>query len=179
MIKKAILRHLLLTSMFVFGFVAFFFEDYIISTAFFFSFFFGWFASKAIDKLNITSSYKFLVYISLWLNLIGSIYFYRHFFYYDKILHTIIPLLIVVILYEYINKLNVEYPKVMAFFIVVGMLGFFELLEYGLYIVFDMNTQGVWDVSGNLLVGAIDDTMIDMLLGSLSSLVFLVYKLKK
>ena len=55
-----------------------------------------------------------------------------------------------------------------VFFISVAILGIHELIEYFIDIVFNMNLQGVG-------LGRIDDTMIDLFMGVLGSLTYILF----
>jgi len=62
--------------------------------------------------------------------------------------------------------------------IVVALISFWELFEFFLDKFYDLKMQGVWvrDVTGmgkiNMVMDRNDDTMIDMLMGAIGSVVF-------
>jgi hypothetical protein len=115
--------------------------------------------------------YVYIVIIALASFLLSPLYFiYPN---YDKIQHFIQPMLVFSITFHMVSKLKLELKWKLAFtfFIIVGILGLFEIGEYTLDHLFDMKLQGVYlrDFRGiekfNLLVDPIDDTMIDMVFG--------------
>lgn len=100
---------------------------------------------------------------------------------YDKIQHFIQPMLACSIIFMMINKLNLElkWKIVFTFFIVVAMLGLLEVGEFALDSLFNMKLQGVFlrDVGGlekfNLLMDPLTDTMIDLVLGVIGTVIYL------
>jgi hypothetical protein len=102
---------------------------------------------------------------------------------YDKILHFIQPIMIASIIFHMIYELDLElkWCLVFTFFIVTGFIGIFEIGEYALDLFFDLNLQGVFlksiqQFGESIVVQApIDDTMIDMSLGVLGTLVYVSY----
>ena len=130
-----------------------------------------------MERGKVNENYKFFVVFAIWLSLIGRIYFYENFFYYDKILHIITPLFITLLAYDYFSK-NLKPDKMAIFFFVLGLLAFFEIGEYIADTVGILNfkMQGVFDSLGNELMSPIKDTMIDLILGAFTSLVALTLK---
>ncbi|MEK6898568.1 MAG: hypothetical protein AABW79_00545 [Nanoarchaeota archaeon] len=96
---------------------------------------------------------------------------------YDKIQHFIQPILVSSIVFYMISYLNIErkYRLLLAFMVTMGLLGMFEIAEYGLDYLFDLKLQGVYlrEYSGlekfNLLMDPLDDTMADLLIGIFGS----------
>ncbi|MEK6858945.1 MAG: hypothetical protein AABX53_03490 [Nanoarchaeota archaeon] len=96
---------------------------------------------------------------------------------YDKILHLIVPILFSSIVFHLVSKLRLEkkWELFFTFAIVLGSLALFELGEFGLDYFFNMQMQGVYmrDASGlekyDILMDRNDDTMVDILLGTIGS----------
>jgi len=67
-----------------------------------------------------------------------------------------------------------------TFFIVIGSLSMFEILEYFVDYIFDLKLQGVFlenpAIEGGyqLILHRIDDTMIDMTLGIMGTLIYIL-----
>jgi len=128
-----------------------------------------------------TEHYAFaiLMVVTSWL-LSPLYYLYPN---YDKIQHFIIPMLIFIIIFYTISKLKLElkWKLTFSFFTVVGMLGLFELSEYGLDLLFDLKLQGVYirDIQGvdklNLITDRIDDTMVDFFIGVIGTSLVSIY----
>ena len=65
-----------------------------------------------------------------------------------------------------------------TFFIVVAILGLFEIGEYSLDYLFDLKTQGVYirELGGleklNLIIDPLTDTMTDLIFGTLGSIFY-------
>ena len=101
---------------------------------------------------------------------------------YDKIQHVILPVLFSSIIFHMVSKLKLEkkWKLVFTFFIVLGFLGIHEIGEYLLDRFFDLKLQGVFlrDLQGlqkyNILMDRIDDTMIDMSLGTIGSSLYAI-----
>ena len=104
---------------------------------------------------------------------------------YDKILHLISPILLGVLIFSLANRANVKFQTklLITFSVVLMFLALFEIGEFALDKLFDLKLQGVFlrDVSGvaklNIVMDRNDDTMIDLILGGVGSLVFTGYKL--
>lgn len=115
--------------------------------------------------------YLFIILIGITSFLFSSLYYLNP--NYDKLLHFFQPILITSIVFFMVNRLRIDlkWKLVFTFFIVVGLLGLFEMGEYTLDYLFDMKMQGVYirDMAGlekfNLVMNEIDDTMIDMFFG--------------
>ena len=117
-------------------------------------------------------------YVYFTLILIFSFLFSPFYFYYpsyDKVQHFIQPMLICSIVFYMVNKLNLElkWKILFTFFIVVAILGIFEISEYALDSFFNLKLQGVYlrDERGldkfNLILDPLSDTMMDMMWGML------------
>ena len=121
--------------------------------------------------------YAFAILIVLSSIILSPLYFV--FPEYDKILHFIQPMLFSsIVLYSIFPlKIDLKWMLAFTFFIVIGVLGLFEIGEYLLDIAFDWRLQGVYLLQGenlSLLMNRIDDTMIDMIIGTLGTLVYIL-----
>jgi hypothetical protein len=115
--------------------------------------------------------YVFIVLIAIASLLLSPLYFiYPQ---YDKIQHFIQPILLSSIVFHMVShlKLELKWRLIFTFFIIIGILGMFEMAEYTLDRFFDWKLQGVYirDITGlnklELLSEPIDDTMIDLFFG--------------
>lgn len=106
----------------------------------------SWFAAKILEFKDLSPDYELPINIALWLNILGEMYFYYNFQYYDKVLHLAIPFLITIIIYEYISKNAKDHKpkKEIVFFTVLGMTALFEILEYFLYTILQYPLVGVF-----------------------------------
>jgi hypothetical protein len=107
---------------------------------------------------------------------------------YDKIQHFILPILMSSMAFWMVNKLPLEkkWKIWYTFYIVVALIGMFEIVEYVIDRIFDFKLQGVYlrDISGlsklHTIQEPLDDTMMDMFLGVMGSTIYGIYrKLKK
>lgn len=115
--------------------------------------------------------YVFIVLIAVASLLLSPLYFiYPQ---YDKIQHLAQPLLLCSIIYHMVSRIRIElkWRLIFTFFIVIGILGMFEMAEYALDRLFDWKLQGVYlrDITGlnkfEIVSEPIDDTMIDLFFG--------------
>ena len=96
---------------------------------------------------------------------------------YDKMLHFVLPLLMCSIAFFMISRLKIKLKWQLAFtfFTAIGVLGIFEIGEFLLDKIFDLKLQGVfsWSLASlekhKLLLDRNDDTMIDLIIGVISS----------
>lgn len=103
---------------------------------------------------------------------------------YDKIQHLLMPILMSSMAYHMVNKLPLErkWKIWYTFYIVVALLGIFELAEYSIDRVFDFKLQGVYlrDLSGisklHIIQSPIDDTMMDLFFGTLGASIYGIYR---
>lgn len=100
---------------------------------------------------------------------------------YDKVLHFISPLLICILVYYLVYKIqeiNFSTKLFLTVSIVVSLIAFWEVFEFFLDKAYNLNMQGVWirDVTGmekiSMIMDRNDDTMVDMILGIAGSVVF-------
>lgn len=103
---------------------------------------------------------------------------------YDKILHLLGPIFICILIFYLLKRLKISFSINLAitFFIAVSILALFEIFEYILDIIFNWKLQGVYlrDYSGieklNIIMDKNEDTMMDLILGTLGSLFFIAVK---
>ncbi len=101
---------------------------------------------------------------------------------YDKIQHFFQPMLLCSLIFYMISKLHLElkWKLTFTFFIVVALLGMFEMGEYGLDYLFDFKLQGVFlrDAQGldklEILMDPLTDTIVDLAYGILGSTIYCV-----
>ncbi len=125
-----------------------------------------------------TRHYIFMLIISITSFLLSDLYFVYS--YYDKILHFVIPMLLGSLVFHMVTKLDlrVKWRLLFTFLIISASLGIFEMGEYSLDYFFDLQLQGVYVRDFDtlekyqLVLGKIDDTMLDMMLGTLGALVY-------
>ena len=103
---------------------------------------------------------------------------------YDKILHLIIPILLGIVIFFLVDKLDapLSVKLTLTFTIVVTIVSMHEVGEYILDQIFDWKLQGVYirDYSEiaklKIIQGKNDDTMTDMILSTLGALIFVLAK---
>jgi len=104
---------------------------------------------------------------------------------YDKILHLISPILLSILIFYLADKTNLKFSTklLITFSVILSLLALFEIGEYLLDQLFDLKLQGVFlrDISGisklRIIMDRNDDTMIDLILGAIGSLIFTIYKI--
>jgi hypothetical protein len=110
---------------------------------------------------------------------------YSIYSYYDKILHFLNPILFCILIYYLVNKIkgiSFSTKLFLTFSITISFLALFELIEFFLDKLYDFKLQGVWlrDLTGaskiQLIMDRNDDTMIDLLLGVLGTVLFSIGK---
>jgi len=146
------------------------------------SFVFCWALQWLIEKneLNNRDFFILIINIGFWLGLLGDIFLYFQFEYYDKVIHIFIGVLLASILYQYYTQYtqNLKLKKEMVFFSALGMLAFWEIYEYILYAFFGYPAMGVI-LNGVNIMSALDDTMFDLICGSLGAIIYLIFKKEK
>ena len=120
--------------------------------------------------------YVFVITILLAGVMLSPLYFL--FGWYDKVLHLIQPMFLASIVLYIVTPLNISsrWKFFFTFFVVLGGLGLFEVGEYLIDVAFDSKLQGVFRLTGVGLVlvqSRIDDTIVDLLFGVVSTLVYL------
>lgn len=99
---------------------------------------------------------------------------------YDKIQHLLLPIMYSSIIFHTLHSFNIKlkWKLIFVFFIVIGTNGLFEVGEYAIDQFTDFKLQGVYlrDEAGlekyQILQEKIDDTMIDMMLGTIGALAY-------
>jgi len=129
-----------------------------------------------------TKHYIFVAVIVLASFILGSpLYFaYPH---YDKILHFFQPMMIFSIVFHLVRKLNIKlrWKLIFTFFIIAGLIGMFEIVEFGLDKLLDLKLQGVFAASLqkggqlSLVLDPLSDTHTDMFFGILGSLIYMIF----
>lgn len=133
--------------------------------------------------------YVFIFIISISSFLLSNLYYiYPQ---YDKIQHFFQPIMFAIILMYMVDRLELDYiwKSIFVFFIIIGCLGLFEIGEYLLDSFFNLKLQGVFlrSIQGlekfDILMDRIDDTMIDMIIGTIGTAVYSIaeffYKSRK
>ncbi len=126
--------------------------------------------------------YGYIFLILLFGILLSPLYFVSE--NYDKILHLLMPILGSFLLFYIVDKqkLNFQWKILITFMFVVSFLTIHEIGEYLIDFLWDFKLQGVYlrDISGlekfNLILPKNDDTMIDLILGVISGLLFVFGK---
>ena len=127
---------------------------------------------------KIGDRYWFFINLALVFNLCGEIIiYYSGLFFYDKLLHFFLGLLLTSIIYEYYAN-NSELKKDAVVVTVIGLLAIWEIYEYCVDIFFGFQSQGVVR-NGIFVQSRIDDTMFDLIWGALGSLSYLFFKKEK
>ena len=136
-------------------------------------------ANKMFD-LNLRKRDYFFMYL---MSITGIVLSFLYFKLpnYDKIEHLFFPMMFASITYHIISrKLSIpfKWKLFFTFFIIIGFLSIFELVEYFLDYLFNWRLQGVFieEVPGNYkeILARIDDTMLDILIGMVGTLVYMV-----
>lgn len=143
---------------------------------------FSFYLADKSFNLNFKKRHYFYVYFTSIAGITMS-FLYFTFPYYDKVQHFFFPMMYASIIYFTISKklnLNLFWKLSFTFFIIIGSLSMFELLEYFLDFLFDWKLQGVF-LENTLFPGGyetilnrIDDTMIDIALGILGTLTYIL-----
>ena len=133
---------------------------------------------RIIDKYNLNPGYKFFILLAIWLSIAGRVSFYENIIYYDKMLHFLTPYLIACITYDFC--LRSGKGPLCSVCIATGLLIFFELFEYFLdkFQFFQFNTRGVYGINGQVLMAPMMDTILDLGIGMLATLVAVMWKRK-
>lgn len=132
-------------------------------------------------KINFKKKHYFFVYF---MSITGITLSFLYFKYtnYDKIEHFFFPMMFASMVYYIISKqkISLSWKLFFTFFIVIGSLSIYELLEYFLDFLFDWKLQGVFlenpvsDSGYEIILDKIDDTMIDIFLGIVGTLIYIV-----
>jgi hypothetical protein len=176
-----IINKVLLYGFFIVAIVLLFVETERVSTliiawvSFFASLAFAW----LLKVRDVDGTSWLYINIALWLNLIGEImmYYSGFLFHYDKMIHIMVGVVLAKIVLEYYMK-NSILKKDMVFLTVLGMLGLWEIYEYTLDTFFGFQSQGVLR-NGIFAQSGFDDTMADLIWGSIGALAYLFFKKEK
>ena len=132
--------------------------------------------------MNFKAGHYFII---LFIAIIGFLLSPLYFIYpqYDKILHLVNPALFGVIVFYMVSKLKLKlkWKLVFVFFVIAGTVGLLEIGEYLLDYFFNLKLQGVFlrNLQGlqkfDILLGRIDDTMVDMSLGFIGAFSYVCF----
>ncbi|MEK6885362.1 MAG: hypothetical protein AABX17_00160 [Nanoarchaeota archaeon] len=127
---------------------------------------------------KLDGNHWIFINLALWVNLLGEIIaYYSGILVYDKVLHLLVGILISAIIYEYYRNNSVlSYDSV--FFSALGVLAAWEIWEFFIDTTFGTQLQGVIRADSYVL-SKIDDTMWDLILGSLGILSLIFFKKEK
>ena len=141
----------------------------------------SWLILKIIELKRINIKFWLPINIALWLNILGEMYIYYHWQYYDKFLHLSVSFLVTIVVYEYFSKsYKNKFPKKeLVFFAVLGGLALWEIIEYLGFIGFNYPFAGVLTSDGLTLLSPYDDTMWDLIMGCIGTLLYLIFKKEK
>lgn len=131
-----------------------------------------------IDRMELNDNYKIFIGLAIWLNALAYAYFYHMFVFFGYPVHFVDSILITFILYDYLKKnLKVReiYLYTFVFLTVIGIVSMWEVYEYSINLILHVHVQGVI-VSNRFLVYPIDDTMWDIIIGSIGSLLTLGFR---
>lgn len=103
---------------------------------------------------------------------------------YDKLLHLIVPVFLSTLIFFLLDKVKIKFSTkiFLTFAVMIALLSMFEMGEYALDQLFGFKLQGVYlrDLSGvaklNIILDKNDDTMIDMLFGTVGALIFVLIR---
>jgi len=132
--------------------------------------------------------YAILVFMSTFGLLFSPLY--NMYIHYDKILHLTFPFLGCILIFYIVNKtkLDIKTKLILTFTTMITLITFSEIVEYYLDQLFNLHLQGVFEgdlvglmktSSGELITieSPLSDTITDLSLGVLGSLIFVVSKL--
>lgn len=132
-----------------------------------------------IDKMKLNSNYKPLVAIAILLDLLSYFYISEIWGYFWYILHFVNAALITFMIYDYYKK-NFTGKKIYLFLFVflsvMGVLVLWEVYEYTADTLLHVKLQGLYSATGKLYRYPIDDTMWDLIIGGIGSLLSLLIK---
>lgn len=131
-----------------------------------------------IDKMKINENYKVYVGLAVWMNGLCAVYFWQKYHYTGYPVHFIDGVLITFMVYDYYKKNFVgkeAYLFSFVFLSVIGIFGMWEIYEYCADALLHIKLQGIYS-AGKVLVYPIDDTMLDIAIGAMGSLLTLTIK---
>jgi len=117
--------------------------------------------------------YFFVIFIAV----VGFLFSFIQFryIYFDKLLHFIGAIMLSSVLYYMLRKrLSKKHSLILAFFITICFMGFYELFEFFIDKLFNVRSQGVFldTEGGRVIMGKYEDTLWDMFFGILGGLVY-------
>jgi len=123
--------------------------------------------------------YFFMYFMSITGIMLSFLYF--KFPNYDKVEHLFFPMMFASITYHILTKkldIPFKWKLFFTFFIIVGSLTMFEIIEYLLDFIFDWHLQGVFiEEAGGIyreILSRIDDTMLDILTGVIGTMIYII-----
>jgi len=127
--------------------------------------------------------YLFILFMAFFGILLSPLYFISE--NYDKILHLVMPIFVSGIVFFLVDKQKLSFKGKLfiTFSITVASLAIFEIIEYILDTFWNFQLQGVYirDITGlekfDVIMDKNDDTMIDLMLGILGSIIFSFHKI--
>ena len=141
----------------------------------------GFYAFDRLFDVQFKARHYYFMAIIVALSFItGEMYFiYAN---YDKILHIIQPMMACSMIFYMVDKLKIEnkWKLLFTFFIVAGILGIFEVAEFGLDKMFDLKLQGVFVQDSfnpsrlSIVLDPLSDTHMDLIVGYLGSAIYLL-----
>jgi len=151
-----------------------------------FGFIFGLFVFYFADKM-FEINFRFRHYLCVLIILSFGILLSPFYFLiesYDKILHFFLPITGSFLVFYIIDKqkLSLQWKLLITFMFIISFLTIHEIGEYLMDLLWDLKLQGVYirDISSfeklNLVLSKHDDTMIDLITGSIGAGVFVVGK---
>ena len=173
------INFILLFSMFLFGMIMIFLKFWFVSAVIFVSFVFGILFSWIMKKTRFKLYHKTLIYISLWMSIIGELGLYVRWDGYDKLLHLIIPFFLAYLVSFYFRKSEIKYKRFIIFLVVLGMGGIFEVFEFFMDSFIGMSMVGVTNISKEILMDEWTDTIWDLIMAMLGAIIFFMLNFLK
>ena len=131
-------------------------------------------------EIKFKRRHYFFAFLIILISILLSFLYFKY-PYFDKLQHLFFPMMLGSMIFYMVSKLKLEkkYTLWFTFFIVIGLLSMFELLEYFVDIILGFNLQGVFiknpqAIGGfDVVMSRIDDTMADILIGTIGSLIYI------
>lgn len=179
--KLKIINKILEYSLLVIAFYVILFTDYNyllvlpLFPLFLFFKYMHWYDKK--NKLNIPDYYYTLGVIAVYPTIIGEFFFefYYNVLYYDKILHLVIPIYLVMVV-NFFLKDNFRFKKLSIVLIVLGIASLWEMFEFLVDSISGTTIMQGVVINMKELTGGFEDTMKDsffVLIGSIIGAFFL------
>jgi hypothetical protein len=144
----------------------------------------AFFSADYLFKLDFKNMHYILFFAISFFGIMLSPLFYIS-TYYDKILHLLSPILLSILTFHLVDRIEgitFQMKLFITFSVLISLITLFEIGEFTLDKLFDLKLQGVYlrDISGvnklNLIMDRNDDTMIDLILGITSGIIFTISK---